>query len=108
MKRIEDRDGNKYRLEDNRLFQPQPKEDLYGNAREVKRSELRKALKTLNSSGMDGGINYYFSARLTPTGKLSKPDSSNVRLYVDGDRIGIGCCTFEDANGRALQHWARA
>ena len=108
MKRIEDRDGNKYRLEDNRLFQPQPKEDLYGNAREVKRTELRKALKALNSSGMSGGINYYFSERLTPTGKLSKPDSSNVRLYVDGDRIGIGCCTFEDANGRALQHWARA
>ena len=103
MKRIEDRNGSKYRLEDTRLFEPR----AHFTTREVKRSELRKALKTLNSSGMSG-INYYFSARLTPTGKLSKPDSSNVRLYVNGDRISIGCCTFEDANGRALQHWARA
>ena len=108
MKRIEDRNGTKYRLEDTRLFEPQLKGEFYDNAREVKRSELRKALKALDPNGIETGyVNYYYSRHLTKAGHLRERDTSNVRLFINGDTIGIGCCIFEAANGRALQRWAR-
>lgn len=108
MRRIEDQYGNKYRLENNRLFQQQPKEDLYDNAREVRRTELRKALKAVDPSTGRGNINYYYSRHLTKAGNLRGRNTSNVPLFVNGDFISIGCITFEDANGRALQRWATA
>ena len=104
MKRIEDNEGAKYRLEEKRLVEVADPNypDEY---REVRKTDLRRAFRTKRSTTE---IDYRYADQVTKTGKPKYLPPVTVDLFVDEDTVRLGCRTFEGKHAKALVRWATA
>lgn len=99
MKTIEDNEGTKYRLEDNRLLEVNSDAEY----REVRKSDLRRAVKKADDS-----IDYRYTAELTKAGKFKNPESLSVDFFAGKGYVRLGCRTFYGKHAKALVRWATA